>query len=552
MPEPSATQPHVHDDAPTDPVRGVDPFLGKVIEGRYRVERKLGAGGMGRVYLGRHLRTGVELAIKVIDVPPHRAEEMQARCQKEAQAMMAVRSSHVAHALDFGSLRTGGFFLVMEYLRGEDLEQLVTREGPLPWARLGPMALQLCRGLGSAHEQGILHRDIKPSNCFRVALDGNPDHVKIIDFGIARDIDGATGPTQEGMFVGTAAYLAPEIIFGEPATVRSDLYSVGVTLYKLLTGVVPFRGESREEVFHKLVRDLAEAPSRVAPCFGIPPSVDAIILRTLAKKPEDRFADADALAQAIRACLSDISASSPSITSVPVEVEPQASSSADGDGEPAVARVLDISAEGADLPDETLSFGVVVRRVVALVITVIAFVLGTRLVAPVAGSASELVPLTPAPAPTPRAPVGKSELHGRASPTEPDADAEEPEHVPRKVEESGETPSPPGEAKMPAPKAAPGPGENWYLAARLKMADVLPRLRACLPLDPKVDAVKLRVDVAPSGSAKVKVIAADQRLRECVRESLAFSFGKSSSGGSFRYVFSQTSAALEPLGKVGR
>src|SRR5690606_37070117 len=149
--------------APSQRPPPADPYIGLEIEGRYRIEQKLGAGGMGRVYLGKHLRTGAALAVKVVDSHPARGAELQTRCFNEARAMMEVRSSHVAHAIDVGALPNGELYLVLEYLRGEDLEALLRREGPLSWARLGPIARQLCSGLGSAHRQGIIHRDIKPS-----------------------------------------------------------------------------------------------------------------------------------------------------------------------------------------------------------------------------------------------------------------------------------------------------------------------------------------------------------------------------------------------------
>lgn len=141
----AAPGPPVDDDAVT-PGRSPlpsDPYIGLEIEGRYRIEHKLGAGGMGRVYRGRHLRTGAALAIKIVESHPTRSAEMQTRCFNEARAMMEVRSSHVAHAIDVGELPSGELYLVMEYLRGEDLEALLRREGPLPWSRLGPIALQL-------------------------------------------------------------------------------------------------------------------------------------------------------------------------------------------------------------------------------------------------------------------------------------------------------------------------------------------------------------------------------------------------------------------------
>ncbi|WAS95027.1 serine/threonine-protein kinase [Nannocystis punicea] len=594
---------HLDDDAATAPnLRRppADPYIGLEIEGRYRIERKLGAGGMGRVYLGRHLRTGAALAIKVVESLPATSAELQTRCFNEARAMMEVRSSHVAHAIDVGALPHGELYLVLEYLRGEDLEALLRREGPLPWTRLGPIALQLCSGLGSAHRQGIIHRDIKPSNCVRLTIDDNPDHIKIIDFGIARDMDAPTGPTQKGTVIGTPEYLAPELVTGDArAGIRTDIYALGATLYKLLTGVSPFRGDSAFEVLGKHVHGERILPSRAAPHLAIPASVDAIILRTLAANPGDRYASTDELAQAIcatlgirRAGVSGPAFSTPATAVMPANLpgaDPRPGASA-GQGSTA----------------ETIAPRAVANRVVTLLSTIGMFVVATQLVipddeapdktatsTPMSGSAdtpARTAPPSPGP-PEPESPKRESPIGDalenmplKTPPPHAEAPAEDaPKDMPL------ETPppraeAPPSGASMRAPaepespvaselteakQAAPPPALETqqpppahemrpkprpesgfpYTAARSEIAQQLKFMRTtCMTtgglIAPKV---KFRVDVAPNGTPDVRVYSADRDLRACFRKALSFPFGKSPRGGAFVYTVTHSSADFAPV-----
>jgi serine/threonine protein kinase len=229
---------------------------------------------------------------------------IQRRCLDEARAMMELQSSHVVRALDVGSLPSGQLYIVMEYLDGEDLNALLVREGPLPWPRVGDMAVQICSGLATAHRRGIIHRDIKPQNCFRVTIDDNPEHIKLIDFGVARDLKGEAGPTQDGFLIGTPEYTAPELVKGHAkANARTDIYALGVTLYKLLTGVVPFQGATPLATLRKHVEAPLVLPSRAAPHLEIPQAADDIIGRALERDPERRFASVDELSRALKSAL---------------------------------------------------------------------------------------------------------------------------------------------------------------------------------------------------------------------------------------------------------
>jgi serine/threonine protein kinase len=294
MPIPSAS--------PKQPATSDNTVMGTVIEDRYRLERLLGSGGMSRVYLGTHVRAGGKLAIKLIDVRLSNKPDMMQRCLQEARTMMEIQSSHVVRAYDVGMLASGQLYIVMEYLAGLDLEQLLQRDGPLPWQRLAAMAVQICNGLATAHAHGTIHRDIKPQNCVSVTIDGNPDHIKLIDFGIARDANAESGLTQDGAILGTPEYMAPELVgSGMPPDARSDIYAVGATLYKMLTGEAPFRGRDALDTLYKHRNAPIIPPSKAAPKLDIPKEADAILVKALAKDPAQRYQSAEELAHAIRA-----------------------------------------------------------------------------------------------------------------------------------------------------------------------------------------------------------------------------------------------------------
>jgi serine/threonine-protein kinase len=291
---------------------------GSIIEGRYRLEQALGSGGMSTVYRGTHVRTGGKLAIKLLDPRLSGKTDMQERTLQEARAMMDISSNHVVRAYDVGSTPTGQIYVVMEYLEGEDLDRLLQREGPLPWSRVAAMGMQICSGLGSAHAKGTYHRDIKPQNCFRVTVDRNPDHIKLIDFGIAKDTTNQKELTQDGMLLGTPEYMAPELISANAVPdARSDVYAVGATLYKLLTGSTPFFSKNILDLLYHQKHTEPEPPSKRAPDRQIPPIADRIVLRSLEKDPAKRFQSAEEMAQALLAGL-DVSSVSGRMMSQPM------------------------------------------------------------------------------------------------------------------------------------------------------------------------------------------------------------------------------------------
>lgn len=275
---------------------------GQIFEGRYRLQRRLGQGGMATVYAALDQRLDKAVAVKVLADECAAHPRAAQRFVQEARAASRIRHAHVLDVTDFGVAGDGVAFLVMELLRGEDLAATLAREGPLPWPRVGPIALQICAALAAAHRVGVIHRDIKPSNCFRLHAPGNPDFIKVLDFGIARVLDPqrrVAEPTTAGTVLGTPEYIAPEVAAGEEAGPRSDLYAVGALLYKLLTGVPPFVADSYQAVLAKQIFEPPIPPRRRAEGREIPEPVDALILRALAKAPADRFPDMAALAAAI-------------------------------------------------------------------------------------------------------------------------------------------------------------------------------------------------------------------------------------------------------------
>lgn len=277
---------------------------GDVVAGRYRLLEVLGTGGMGTVFLAEHTSIGKRFALKVLAPRFARERSYRQRFALEAKAVSQIVHENVVEVTDFGETETGSPFLVMEYLAGRGLAQWLREEGPLPWPRAQPLFIQICKALHAAHHQGILHRDIKPENCFIVRR-GTRDTVKVLDFGLATALDGnevAEGidPALGGL-VGTIEYMPPEQLRGEPITIRSDLYSVGILMYEVLSGYVPFSGDDYGAVVEQHLHAKPIPLQQLVPEAHVPEAVEAIILRALAKDPLERFASAAELGRALAA-----------------------------------------------------------------------------------------------------------------------------------------------------------------------------------------------------------------------------------------------------------
>lgn len=277
-------------------------LIGSLIAGKYRVTQRLGGGGVADVYEAVHEGIGQRFAIKVLKPEFSAFPDLAERFLVEARAAAAVRHPGVITIVDVGRLDQGAPYLVMELLHGESLADLIERKGRLPQEEAVALCLQLLDALQAAHEKGVIHRDLKPENVFLARGPGGVPWAKLIDFGIARLAQ--TGPaalrlTTQGMVMGTPLYMAPEQARGLPnIDGRADLYAVGVILFEMLTGKVPFTGNTPEEV---LVRVLSEPfPSARALDESIPPALDDVIRRATARRREERFASAAEFAEALR------------------------------------------------------------------------------------------------------------------------------------------------------------------------------------------------------------------------------------------------------------
>jgi len=263
----------------------------QVLSGRYRVLRKIGGGGMADVYLCEDLTLGRRVALKVLLQRFLDDPNFVERFRREAKAAAGLNQANLVSIYDWGEV-DGTYFIVMEYVEGETLKELVRRQGRLGGSEAVRISLQLLAALEFAHRTGIVHRDVKPQNVM-IDRDGN---VKVTDFGIARA--GDSGMTEVGSILGTAQYLAPEQARGQPVDERSDLYSVGIVLYEMLTGTVPFKGDSAVTVALKHVNEMAAEPAQLVP--GLPYALNQIVLKAIAKDPAQRYQTAEQFARDLR------------------------------------------------------------------------------------------------------------------------------------------------------------------------------------------------------------------------------------------------------------
>jgi serine/threonine-protein kinase len=278
-----------------------DPLLGRVLGGRYRLLERLGQGGMGTVYRGTHTLMEKPVAVKILRAELATDGEAVARFHREARSASRLDHDHCIRVTDFGQSDDGLLFLVMELLDGVSLSH-VTRRGPLPAARAAAVGVAIAEALGHAHEQGIIHRDLKPDNVFLARRPKGREIVKVLDFGLAKlASDSALGPsiTRDGTVFGTPEYMAPEQAEGERLDNRTDIYGLGVILYQLVTGEVPFSSPNFVALLTKQVSEQPVPPRERRPELDIPPGLELVILRCLEKSRDDRFATAADLSDAL-------------------------------------------------------------------------------------------------------------------------------------------------------------------------------------------------------------------------------------------------------------
>ncbi|TPV93953.1 MAG: serine/threonine protein kinase [Myxococcales bacterium FL481] len=290
-------------EAPSAGGTGSADLVGHTLLDRYFVLSRLGEGGMGTVYLAEHTTIQKKFAIKVLSQEYAHKPDLVERFLQEARAASMISQENVVEISDFGDTPDGSVFFVMEYLDGEDLSATLRREQHLPWPRVRNIMLQVCRALQSAHDAGIIHRDMKPENCFRIKRGRNDDFVKVLDFGIAKlsgqDETSSKGLTRTGMIFGTPEYMSPEQAQGIRPDTRVDIYALGIIMYELLTGRVPFTADTFMGILTKHMFEVPERPSSVAPEADIPADVEAIVLKAMQKDREYRFQTMLEMAEAI-------------------------------------------------------------------------------------------------------------------------------------------------------------------------------------------------------------------------------------------------------------
>lgn len=284
-----------------------DPLIGRTLPGGYVILDLVGIGGMGRVYRAEQTNLGRTVAVKIIH--PHLVGEENAAARFITEARAASRLNHPnsVAVIDFGKTEDGQLYLVMEFLRGKDLARVQYEEGPLSFRRIVSLLRQVLAALAEAHHLEIIHRDLKPENIILEQVRTGGDFVKVVDFGLAKMREG-TGPniTSPGIVCGTPEYMSPEQGRGDPLDPRSDLYAMGVILYQLLTGRLPFEGDSPTQVVLMHITEPPPDPRAAAPARVIPSLLAEVCLMALAKEPQDRFGNADEFSEALADVMTQI------------------------------------------------------------------------------------------------------------------------------------------------------------------------------------------------------------------------------------------------------
>ena len=294
--------------AQSAPADVMDPLIGRVLNDRFRIVEALGSGGMGRVYKAVQAPLDRPVALKILN--PQYSEGKDPGFQKrfflEAAVTARLRHPNTVTIIDYGKTDDSIFYIAMEYLEGQTLAQLLTQHGPMPWERVLNIGQQVARSLREAHKEGLIHRDLKPANI--MVLDQETDHdlAKVLDFGLVKSflpdqggLPNETELTQAGVILGSPQYMAPEQArnVSDP---RSDVYSLGVVLFQMLTGRPPFQAQQSIDVIFKHLNEAPPAFSAVRPGHDVPQEVEALVMRCLAKRPEERFQSMDEVLEALR------------------------------------------------------------------------------------------------------------------------------------------------------------------------------------------------------------------------------------------------------------
>jgi serine/threonine protein kinase len=383
---------------------GEDPRIGTTLGGRYYVRRLCGEGAMGRVYEAQHIDIGRRVAIKVLHASFLTAPDLVERFRREARAASKIGHANIVDVTDSGTTPDGAFYFVMEYLDGIDLEETIDREGTLPVERALLITAQITRALEAAHAVDVIHRDLKPANIMLVNRKGDDDFVKVLDFGISKDLELATGDkrvalTRPDVAIGTPVYMAPEQAAGKPANALTDVYAVGGLLYEMLTGQPPCAGTDAIDVLHRKAHEDPQPVESLRP--DLPPEVRRVVTRALSRSARDRQPSMSALKDDVLACLGIVDRAATGPTAV-VSALPQAATTI----APLTARVRERRRRVARKVGGTVAGVALVAIVAYVAIVVHRPVAEEEPVADETGAAAPAPPRSAAPVPPRAGPPG--------------------------------------------------------------------------------------------------------------------------------------------------
>jgi len=287
-----------------------DPMIGLEVDGgEYRIIERIGTGGMGSVYKAEQPSMNRKVAIKILHARYLSRDDLVSRFRREARAMSQLSHPNTARVYKYGQLDDGSFYFVMEYMMGRNLAQHVRMNGPMEAEQAINIMIQVCGALEEAHQAGIIHRDLKPENIFLTDQGGTQRFPKVLDFGLAKVSEAQMGRmsimnlTQQGTVFGTPEFMSPEQALGEPLDNRTDIYSLGLILYELVTGKLPFDVKGKREMMTAQVQSPPIPVSKRVPGLRFPPGLDQVMEKALAKSPDDRYTSAIEFAKALKTCL---------------------------------------------------------------------------------------------------------------------------------------------------------------------------------------------------------------------------------------------------------
>lgn len=337
-------------------------YIGTEVADQFRIEKRIGTGGMGAVYRASQPDMNRNVAVKILHKKYLSRHDLVSRFRREARAMSHLSHPNTARVFMYGQLDDGACYFVMEYLEGQNLAQLVRSEGKQTAERVAPIMAQVCGALSEAHRAGIIHRDLKPENIFLTSQGGIEDFPKVLDFGLAKVTEKQMRPgslilTREGMVFGTPEFMSPEQARGETLDGRSDIYSLGVITYELLSGELPFTATAPVDYIKKHATGTPKPLAEWLPDLN--PAVEAAVMRSLSKQPEDRYQTADEFGKALTDALmpkTELNTSSPSGAPDSPSTS-QAPKAADASQEQAAQIANVLSAQSKDLDSSPVPEG---------------------------------------------------------------------------------------------------------------------------------------------------------------------------------------------------